>query len=61
MKSMESQQKRIHNQCDLDGEHVTFTQLALTTSSASPVDTGRKLNVHKTFSLCPVSTGMRFK
>ena len=61
MKSMESQQKRIYNQCDLDGEHGTFTPLALTTSSASPVDTGRKLNVHKTFSLCPVSTGMRFK
>ena len=25
-----------------------------------PVDTGRKLNLHKTFNLCPVSTGLRF-
>ena len=25
---------------------------------AIPVDTGRKLNVHKTFNLRPVSTGM---
>ena len=27
-------------------------------SAAVPVDTGRKLNIHKTFSLRPVSTGM---
>ena len=27
----------------------------------SPVDTGRKLNVHKTFSLYPVPTGACFK
>ena len=26
-----------------------------------PVDTGRKLNVHKTFNLRPVSTGWRIK
>ena len=26
----------------------------------TPVDTGRKLNVHKTFNLCPASTGTWF-
>ena len=34
-----------------------YTQFAITNF---PVDTGRKLNVHKTFNLRPVSTGLDF-
>ena len=40
--------------------HESFTTLGVTNEAplmTIPVDTGRKLNVHKTFNLRPVSTG----
>ena len=38
-------------------KHTILKVSELTKDSAYPVDTGRKLNVHKTFNLRPVSTG----
>ena len=35
-----------------------IVSIIISSSNPFPVDTGRKLNVHKTFNLRPVSTGL---
>ena len=40
---------------------IIRTQQFCHTGGSIPVDTGRKLNVHKTFTLRPVSTGIKCK
>ena len=37
---------------------INFLDVTVSIAEGIPIETGRKSNVHKTFNLCPVSTGI---